>query len=152
MYDSWRSKLFTVVLVRELSCAGCSLQELLDNVSRLRKQNIRFVTAEKGVDTDYDTRAGRTFLRSLEVLAGTEARMKAENVRAGISAAKRRGVHCGRPRVHFSLGRVRDLRETGLSFRAIATRIGISASMVGKALNSGNCAETVPFADAGQID
>jgi DNA invertase Pin-like site-specific DNA recombinase len=149
MQDSWRSKTFTVVLVRELSCFGCSLQELIENVALLRVRSIRFVSAEEGIDTDYDTRAGRTFLHALRVLTETEARMKTENVRAGIAAAKRGGVHCGRPRARVPLVQVRELRKQGLSLRAIATRIGISASGVGNALRREICAETSPLLGVG---
>jgi DNA invertase Pin-like site-specific DNA recombinase len=142
MYDAWRHK-FDVVLVPTLDCFACSLGELSERVMRLHKLGIRFLTADESVDTDQETRAGRIFLHALTVLVQAESNMRIRNVRAGIAAAQRDGVHCGRPRLPFPRDRARRLQKKGLSIRVIASRLDLPAATVADALKRGRTPQTV---------
>ena len=56
-----------------------------------------------------------------------------ESIRAGLAAARKRGVRLGRPEtVNAHLGDVTRLRAQGLTGRAIAKELGISGSTVFK--------------------
>jgi hypothetical protein len=47
-----------------------------------------------------------------------------------------KGMHGGRPRRHFSRAHARQLRQQGLSIRAIGARMGVPASTVADALKA----------------
>jgi DNA invertase Pin-like site-specific DNA recombinase len=57
-----------------------------------------------------------------------------ERTRGGLLAAKKKGIHCGRPKTVFDRRRLRDLREQGKSVRQIGAKLGMSKSAVARAL------------------
>lgn len=71
------------------------------------------------------TPAGRMVFTVLGAVAELERSIIRERVVAGQRAAKRRGVKFGRPSVAVDAKKVRRLRDDGLSWRAIATEIGL---------------------------
>jgi DNA invertase Pin-like site-specific DNA recombinase len=142
MCDAWRHG-FDVVLVPTLDCTACSFAELAENVTQLHLLEIRIQTADESVDTDPATQAGRSFLHTLAVLVRADSSMKVRNVRAGIAAAQRNGVHCGHPRLPFPQDRARRMQRNGLSIRKIAARLDLPVSTVGDALKGGKPAQTV---------
>ncbi len=61
----------------------------------LRRQGISFVSLTEGIDTE--TAGGRMFYAMLAAFAEYEADTIAERTKAGLEAAKRRGVKLGKP-------------------------------------------------------
>ena len=59
-----------------------------------------------------------------------------ERTKAGIAAAKRRNVHCGRPKLRLDDKHLRGLRAEGMSIKKIAENLGIGASTVQRRLVS----------------
>ena len=129
-----RQRKFDVVLVESVDCFALSLAELAENVARLHREGIRFVAVGESIEIDPETEAGRRFLQTLTVLDKVERKMITRNVRAGVARAQSKGVHCGRPRRSFPRAEARKLRAQGLSVRAIAVQLGITASTVADAL------------------
>ena len=68
-------------------------------------------------------------------LANTRARL-GFGTRSGVAAARRRGRHPGRPRVldDRTRARVQRLRAAGNSIRAVASKMGLSKSVVARQL------------------
>jgi DNA invertase Pin-like site-specific DNA recombinase len=134
----YRSSLrrFDVVVVESVECFARSLAELSENVARLHRYGIRFVSVADNIDIDPGTEAGRSFLANLTVLAAAQTRMITCNVRAGLARAQNEGAGCGRPRRQFERGEAKKLRSQGLSVRAIAARLGIPASALADALKT----------------
>jgi DNA invertase Pin-like site-specific DNA recombinase len=56
-----------------------------------------------------------------------------ERVHAGLARAKRQGVVLGRPRVICDRAKIQRMRDGGLSFRQIASRLDLSVSTVVRA-------------------
>jgi DNA invertase Pin-like site-specific DNA recombinase len=64
----------------------------------------------------------------LAVIAKQERIRLSERTRAGLEQARRTGKILGRPRVNVSGDAIRQLRAEGLSWSAIADRLGIARS------------------------
>ncbi len=131
---------FGVVLVPALDCFADSLAELSQCMTFLDPSGVRLIVADGSVDTDRETRAGRSFVKALTVLVKVESNMIVRNVRAGIAKAQSKGVHCGRPRLPFPRDRARRLQRKGLSIRSIAARLDIPVATVADAMKRGRTA------------
>ena len=66
----------------------------------------------------------------LGAVAELERSLIAERVRAGLRNARAKGKRLGRPRKIKDASRITQLREEGTSYRAIAAKLGVSASTV----------------------
>jgi DNA invertase Pin-like site-specific DNA recombinase len=64
----------------------------------------------------------------LAVIAKQECIRLSERTRAGLEQARRKGKILGRPRAKVSADEVRQLRAEGLSWTAIANRLGVARS------------------------
>jgi DNA invertase Pin-like site-specific DNA recombinase len=64
-----RRRVFDVVLVESMDCFARSLAELAENVTRLYREGVRFLSLSEGIDIDPETVAGRNFLRTLTIAA-----------------------------------------------------------------------------------
>jgi DNA invertase Pin-like site-specific DNA recombinase len=122
------------VLVGSLDCFARPLAELHASLSWLHGLGIRFIALHENVDVDPKTGAGKSFFDNLTLLAKAERNMNARIVRAGIARARSLGVQCGRPPRRFPRVQACQLRQEGLSLRAIGARLGVPASTVADAL------------------
>ncbi|MCC0007703.1 MAG: recombinase family protein [Hyphomicrobiaceae bacterium] len=84
------------LVVWKLDRLGRSTVHLLLLLDELRKRGIAFVAVTQGIDTT--TAIGRMVYGQLALFAEFEREQICERTRAGMAAAKRRGVHVGRPR------------------------------------------------------
>ncbi|MCB1660852.1 MAG: recombinase family protein, partial [Pseudomonadales bacterium] len=84
------------LVVWKLDRLGRSTIHLLLLLDDLRKRGVDFVAVTQGIDTT--TSIGRMLYGQLAVFAEFEREQIRERTRAGMAAAKRRGVHVGRPR------------------------------------------------------
>jgi DNA invertase Pin-like site-specific DNA recombinase len=67
-------------------------------------------------------------------LAEFEKNLIRERVVAGIEAARKRGKKLGRPRVAVDVGRVRELRDAGLSWREVSRKMGVPLTTLRRAI------------------
>ena len=79
---------------------------------------------------------GKFLLGLLSLLAELERNIIVERVRAGMKAAKHRGVHCGRRPDICNRQQILELYLRGKSMRQIAAATGKSLGFVHKTLNS----------------
>lgn len=75
---------------------GRSTVQLLLLFDELRQRGVRFVSTTQGIDTE--SFEGRIFFGQLALFAEYERELIRQRTKAGMSAAKRRGKHVGRPR------------------------------------------------------
>ena len=73
---------------------------------------------------------GGLLLPILTAVADFEREIMRERVKAGIAAAKGKGVEMGRPKVVFDRKKATALRRRGHSLRAIAAELGVSKNAV----------------------
>jgi putative DNA-invertase from lambdoid prophage Rac len=77
-------------------------------------------------------------LHLFAAFAEMEREIIRERVRAGLRAAKAKGIHLGRPHRVFRRDEARRLRAEGASWRAIARTLGVPMSTVIDACRSEN--------------
>lgn len=122
------------VVVFKLDRLGRSLTHLahvIDEMSRLR---VPLVASSQGIDTSEANPAGRLQLNVLLAVAEFERGIIKERVNAGLAAARKRGVRLGRPPMdREQAAKVKELRGSGMTFRAIAEQLGMKLASVHKA-------------------
>ena len=81
------------------------------------------IMLDLGVDTT--TPAGKLVANVVAAVAEWERDMIALRTREGLAAARAKGVRLGRPSAQDPavVRRIRDMRDRGLTYRAIATRL-----------------------------
>jgi DNA invertase Pin-like site-specific DNA recombinase len=84
------------LIVWKLDRLGRSTLHLFQILSDLRERDIDFVSLTQGIDTT--TAVGRMLYGQLAVFAEFEREQISDRTKAGMAAAKKRGVHVGRPR------------------------------------------------------
>lgn len=84
------------LVVWKLDRLGRSLKHLIDLVNSLNEKNINFRSLQENIDTT--TSAGKLIFHVFGALAEFEREIIRERTQAGLSAARARGRHGGRPK------------------------------------------------------
>ena len=119
---------FDVVAVWKFDRFARSVSHLLRALDTFRVLGIEFVSLSESLDTA--TPAGRMVFTVLGAVAELERSLIAERVRAGLRNARSKGKRLGRPRVVVDTHRIAALRDSGLSWAAIAARLGVGEGTV----------------------
>ena len=124
-----------VIIVSKIDRFARSLSDLLKTLEFLEKNGIGFVSVnDSGIDTT--TPNGRLLLQILGAFAEFERNMINYRTKAGREQALSKGIKFGRPSFKTRSGyfidkkKVMELRNRGLSARAIAKTIGCSITPV----------------------
>lgn len=117
-----------VVLVWKLDRLGRSLRHLVNVLAEMEARGVALVSLRDNLDLS--TPAGRLMFQVIGAMAEFERSLIVERVKAGLSAARRRGVRLGGRPVLVNHRKVRDLASKGLSTRAIAAEVGASQATV----------------------
>jgi DNA invertase Pin-like site-specific DNA recombinase len=118
------------LIVWKLDRLGRSLRDLLTMLDELRAQGIQFRSLTEHIDTE--TPAGRAMWQIIGVLAELERSLIAERTRAGVKAAKARGVKFGRkPKLTPQQSKyARELRAQGKRAEDIAALFKVGRSTI----------------------
>lgn len=127
---------FDAVVCWKLDRLGRSIKHLIVTIEDLDAYGIAFISLRDSLDLS--TPSGRLMLHLLAAFATFERELIRERVTAGIQAARRRGVRLGRPRTYVDARKIEELRNSGISWRAIGKRLGVSTRTAGRALRQGN--------------
>lgn len=124
------------VICVKLDRLARSVRHLTALAGELEALGVDLVVLDQAIDTG--TPAGRLLFNVLGSIAEFERDLIAERTRAGLAAARRRGRHPGRPRAldDRQRARIQRLRASGHSIRAIAEKLGLSKSVVARAVNA----------------
>jgi DNA invertase Pin-like site-specific DNA recombinase len=102
-------------------------------MEELIKLHVPLIAITRGIDTSEDNAAGRLQAHVIMAMAEFERSLIRERVRAGLAAARERGVKLGRRPILFSrIQDVKRLRRSGLGIRAIGRKLGMPPSSVCK--------------------
>ena len=101
-------------------------------IDELISTGCAFVSVDDGIDTS--TPAGELMAKMAILMAEWERHAIKARVRAGIDAARKRGIHLGRPARAVDTPRAEKLMGRGLSLRATARKLGLSHRTLGRAL------------------
>jgi len=124
-YDEMMSRLdeFDAVVVRELSRFGRNLRKVLDDVETLDERDVDFVTLSGEFDTS--TAQGKLLLQVKGAFDEFWSNLAQERANEMVQRRREQGKPIGRPKKldDDELEQVRDWREAGLSYSAIATLV-----------------------------
>lgn len=124
---------FDVVMAWSVDRLGRSLQDLVGFLSELHAVNCDLYLDQQGIDTT--TPAGKAMFQMLGVFSEFERSMIRERVHAGLDRAKAQGKTLGRPKTldDDTAVALREARQEGKSFRAVASEFGVSLGAVQRA-------------------
>lgn len=123
-----------ILVVWRLDRLGRSLADLIDLVNSLKAKGCGFKSLTESIDTS--TAGGELVFHLFGAMAQFERALIIERTRAGLSAAKRRGVTLGRKRslTARQVEHARQLIEGGESPPEVAKSLGVSRSTLWRAL------------------
>ena len=121
------------VVCFKLDRLGRSVAHLALLMEELIRLHVPLVVMSQGIDTSEDNAAGRLQAHVIMAMAEFERSLIRERVRAGLAAARERGVRLGRePMLLKRVEEVKRLKKTGLGIRAIGRELGMPPSSVCK--------------------
>lgn len=125
------------LVVWKLDRLGRSTLHLLKLVDDLRKRDIFFQAITQGIDTS--TPVGRMVYGHLAVNAEFELEQIRERTKAGMAAAKARGVHIGRPKklTKAQIRKARARLNVDLDdLKSLSKHFGVSPKTLKRAIDS----------------
>ncbi len=138
MEDAHRRK-FDVVLVWKIDRWGRSLTHLVNSLADLGAYGVAFVSLRDNLDLSTPT--GRLMFQIIGAMAEFERSLIQERVRAGLRNARAKGRRLGRPLVPVDVAELNRLRRDGLSWRAVAARLGVG---LGTAVRAARTCSKIP--------
>jgi putative DNA-invertase from lambdoid prophage Rac len=149
MQDAGKRR-FDVVLCWKLDRFGRSLLNCKAALQQLQSHGVRFIATSQNIDTDESNPASRFLLHILMAAAEFERELIRERAAAGMKRYRHdygagkvgketrsrsgKNLPVGRPRRVFDREMVRELRKLGLSYRQIASRLGLGEGTVRRVL------------------
>lgn len=127
-----------VLTVWKLDRLGRSLGGLIVLLDDLKARGVRFQSLTEAIDTE--TPLGRAMWQMIGILAELERSVIAERTRAGVKAAKRRGVKFGRkPSLSAEqIDHARELIDQGEARQYVADLFKVSRATLYRALKESN--------------
>jgi DNA invertase Pin-like site-specific DNA recombinase len=124
-----------VLVVWRLDRLGRSLPHLIEVIAELGDRGAGFRSLTESIDTT--TAGGRLVFHMMGALAEFERSLIQERTKAGLQAAKTRGVIGGRPRAlsKAKIAHARKLIDAGESPAAVAKSLGVGRSTLYRALS-----------------
>lgn len=123
-----RQKRYDAVLVVKLDRLARSLSHFAQLVAEFDKHGVALVCPGQGIDTSKANPAGRLQMHVLAAVAEFERSLIIERTKAGLAAAKARGVKLGKPskRLPENHGEIVSqwLKEGATQVRELANRLG----------------------------
>ena len=129
-----KKRRFDVVLVWRFDRFARSTKHLILALEEFKNLGIDFVSYQENIDTS--SPLGSAIFTIISAVAQLERDIIAERVKAGLRRARKNGTKLGRPEVEVDLNKIQELREQGLSLRAIASQVGISHTRVAQLLQT----------------
>jgi DNA invertase Pin-like site-specific DNA recombinase len=135
-----RARKFDCIVVWKLDRFGRSVSNFLAHMQDLAQWGVRFIVATQAIDTDQASPTSKLLLHIFAAFAEFERAMIQERVKAGMRAAKNRGVKAGRRPGIFDRARVVELRNQGYSYLQIQRAMGLSHGTVQRTLEAASSA------------
>lgn len=115
------------LIVWRLDRLGRSLKHLIELIESLKLRGISFKSLTENIDTT--TASGELTFHIFGAIAQFERQLMKQRCKAGMKAAKSRGVHCGRPTVGLGkLQAITQLVSGGESVAEACRKVGIDKS------------------------
>ena len=124
LMDDARKKRFDMVLVWRFDRFARSTRHLILALEEFKNLDIDFVSYQENIDTS--SPLGGAIFTIISAVAQLERDIIAERVKAGLRRAQENGKRLGRPKASVDVEKIHQWRSEGVSFRAIAKRLGVS--------------------------
>ncbi len=135
LLDDVRKRKTDVVLVWKFDRFARSTKELINALEEFNNLGVDFISYKENIDTS--TPAGKILFTMISAFAEFERAIIRERVIAGMEKAKARGAKIGRPRIPpFTIQKMLEMRENGVSYREIIKKMRISKSAYYNIINS----------------
>jgi len=137
---------FGVVICWKMDRFGRSVKDFIGNLQALDDAGVRFLCTSQPIDTDQRSPFGKLIMIILMAIAEFERDLIIERVRLGVKRYRKayddgdvgKRVHSkskadlppGRPRIIFRRDKVLELRKQGMSWRNIASELGVDVSTI----------------------
>ncbi len=131
MADARRRK-FDAILVWKLDRWARSLRWLVNSLAEIEHLGLAFISLRDNIDLS--TPAGRLMVQILGAMSEFEKSLIQERVLAGLRHARAKGTKLGRPKRVVDTKQVLLLRESGASWRKIASEMKISLETLFRAV------------------
>lgn len=123
-----RQREFDAVMVVKLDRLARSLSHFAQLMGEFDKHGVAFVCPGQGIDTSKSNPAGRLQMHVLAAVAEFERSLIVERTKAGLAAARARGVKLGKPSTRLPANHAEITRqwfsEGAVQLRELATRLG----------------------------
>jgi DNA invertase Pin-like site-specific DNA recombinase len=145
---------FDAVLVWKLDRFGRSVLNLSEQLQSLTSHGIRFLATSQGIDTDQSNPTSRLLLHILAAVAEFERELIKERVLAGVRTYSKayeagkvgaerhsrsgKNLPQGRPRCVFDRRRAIEMRDKGMSVRAISAKLRVGVGTIHRAISESN--------------
>jgi DNA invertase Pin-like site-specific DNA recombinase len=130
-----RRGLFDVVVVWRFDRFARSVKQLVLALEEFRSLGIDFISYQEALDTS--TPMGKAMFTIIGAMAELERSIIGERVSAGLEYARRNGTRSGkpigRPRAVFRVDLISELLESGLSWREVSRKLGVSPTTARRA-------------------
>jgi len=136
MMGEVRRRRFDILVCYRLDRISRSLFDAVAVLEELRRHDVRLVTLADGIS--FDGPYGSLMYALVAGLAELEREAIRERVRAGLRAARARGVRLGRAPADIDEGEARRRRAEGQTMRQVADRFGVSVRTIQRCLNRGD--------------
>lgn len=131
---------FDVIAAWSVDRLGRSLRDLVGFLGDAHGAGVHLYLHKQAVDTT--TPGGRALFQMMGVFAEFEHAMIRDRVKAGLEAAKAKGVRLGAPRTDgHTIRRIEKEKAAGMSVRAIAAKLGVGAGTVHRVISGGHVSQ-----------
>lgn len=134
LLEAARRREIDVILVYKLDRFGRSLKELVNTLDNLQMYGVDFVSYTQG-EMSTNHASGKLLFHIMAAIAEFEKNLISERTKLKLDFLKQQGVTLGRPKT-VDGGKVRQLREQGMSMRKIAKEVGCAVGSVSGVLKS----------------
>ena len=131
-----RRRRFDILVCYRLDRVSRSLFDAVAVLDELRRHDVRLVTLADGIS--FDGPYGSLMYALVAGLAELEREAIRERVRAGLRAARARGVRLGRAPADIDEGEARRRRAQGQTMKQVADHFGINVRTLQRYLNQGD--------------
>lgn len=116
------------LVVWRLDRLGRNFRDLVDIADELRERGTNLISLSEGIDTS--SNVGEIIFRLMSVFSDFERNLIVERTRAGLAAAKARGVRLGRQSniTKKQMREAQQLKRSGVSVTDIAKHLSIGRS------------------------
>jgi DNA invertase Pin-like site-specific DNA recombinase len=126
-----RKRKFDAVIVWRFDRFARSTKHLLLALEEFKSLGIQFISYQENIDTS--SPLGQALFTIVSAVAQLERDLIRERVSSGMRNAKAKGVRLGRKPMIVNHEQIAELRNSGLSFAAIAKQTGLSVGTVFRA-------------------